>query len=169
MYPQIINQASRLAPLLSRMFSRGGAFASQLWKSSQVDVPDVSAMPLPPQLSIGGPSPPISSDNSAPPAAPQAPYTYPAVDPMADHAFMGIPGVPLPRARPTLPNPQVPLPQARPAEAPQPEPDTSFFMRNAMMMRDPTSGDFIDPTGAASVRGPDLINKMMGYLHNKVS
>jgi hypothetical protein len=26
---------------------------------------------------------------------------------------------------------------ARPAEAPQPEPDTGFFMRNALQMRDP--------------------------------
>jgi hypothetical protein len=29
-------------------------------------------------------------------------------------------------------------------------------------------GGFIDPTGAASVTGPDLISKMMGYLHKKV-
>jgi hypothetical protein len=61
------------------------------------------------------------------------------------------------------------MPQARPAEAPQAQsqPDTSFFMRNAMMMRDPASGELIDPSGAASVRGPDLISKMMTYLHNK--
>jgi hypothetical protein len=26
---------------------------------------------------------------------------------------------------------------ARPAEAPQPEPDTGFFMRNALQMQDP--------------------------------
>jgi hypothetical protein len=57
---------------------------------------------------------------------------------------------------------------ARPAEAPQAPPDTSFFMRNALMMQDPNGGGFIDPTGAASVSGPDLIQKMMGYLHQKV-
>jgi hypothetical protein len=68
----------------------------------------------------------------------------------------------------------VPMPQARPAEAPQAQPgsgagapDTSFFMRNAMSMRDPSTGELIDPSGASSVRGPDLISKMMAYLHNK--
>lgn len=60
------------------------------------------------------------------------------------------------------------MPTARPTEAPQETPDTSFFMRNALMMQDPNGGGFIDPTGAASVSGPDLIKKMMGYLHNKV-
>jgi hypothetical protein len=63
---------------------------------------------------------------------------------------------------------QAATPNAAPVpEAPQPQPDTSFFMRNAMMMRDPATGQFIDPSGAASVRGPDLISKMMSYLHNK--
>ncbi|WP_456723053.1 hypothetical protein [Bradyrhizobium sp. USDA 4350] len=61
----------------------------------------------------------------------------------------------------------MPMPQPRPAEAPQAQPDTSFFMRNALMMQDPNGGGYIDPQGAASVRGPDLINKMMTYLHNK--
>lgn len=63
----------------------------------------------------------------------------------------------------------IPLPQARPAEAPQSQPDTSFFMRNAMQMRDPVTNDFLDPAGAQSVKGPDLIAKMMTYLHNKVA
>jgi hypothetical protein len=61
----------------------------------------------------------------------------------------------------------VPMPQPRPAEAPQAQPDTSFFMRNALSMRDPSTGELIDPSGASSVRGPDLIAKMMTYLHNK--
>lgn len=70
--------------------------------------------------------------------------------------------VPMPRARPAQ------APQAAPEAAPQEsQPDTSFFMRNALMMRDPASGELIDPQGAASVRGPDLISKMMTYLHNK--
>ncbi|MHC2284428.1 hypothetical protein ACVIJW_000298 [Bradyrhizobium barranii subsp. barranii] len=51
--------------------------------------------------------------------------------------------------------------------APQAQPDTSFFMRNALMQRDPVTGALIDPSGAASVSGPDLIQKMMAYLHNK--
>jgi hypothetical protein len=42
-------------------------------------------------------------------------------------------------------------------------------MRNSLMMKDPMGGGYIDPAGAASVRGPDLISKMMGYLNNKVS
>lgn len=64
---------------------------------------------------------------------------------------------------------QVPMPQARPMDAPQAsaQPDTSFFMRNALMQQDPNGGGYIDPQGAASVRGPDLIAKMMSYLHNK--
>jgi hypothetical protein len=45
----------------------------------------------------------------------------------------------------------------------------SWFMQNAKMMRDPMTGEFIDPTGAAQaqVSGPQLIQKMMGYLHKK--
>jgi hypothetical protein len=61
------------------------------------------------------------------------------------------------------------MPQARPAEAPQADP-MSFFQRNSAMMTDPGTGQFIDPMAAAqaqAVRGPDLINKMMAYLHNK--
>ncbi|WP_316235062.1 MULTISPECIES: hypothetical protein [unclassified Bradyrhizobium] len=58
--------------------------------------------------------------------------------------------------------------------APQPaqqggiSPMSGFFQRNAAMMRDPSTGALIDPAGAAAApRGPDLINKMMGYLHGK--
>jgi hypothetical protein len=43
----------------------------------------------------------------------------------------------------------------------------SFFQRNAAMMRDPSSGELIDPQGASQVRGPDLITKMASYLHNR--
>jgi hypothetical protein len=60
------------------------------------------------------------------------------------------------------------MPMPRPDQAPAPQqPDTGFFARNAAMMRDPSTGQFIDPSAAQSVRGPDLINKMMAYLHNK--
>jgi hypothetical protein len=60
------------------------------------------------------------------------------------------PQVASPGATPPQPA-AVPLPQARPAEAPQSPPDTSFFMRNALMMQDPNGGGFIDPMGAKSV------------------
>jgi hypothetical protein len=61
------------------------------------------------------------------------------------------------------------MPQARPADAPQAAPDTSFFMRNALMQHDPITGQLLDPSGASSVSGPDLISKMMTYLHGKAS
>ncbi|MCP1937393.1 hypothetical protein J2R95_003188 [Bradyrhizobium japonicum] len=85
------------------------------------------------------------------PGFPQAPPQTPAPAPTAPQA------APVP----------VPMPQARPAEVPQAQPDTSFFMRNAMMQRDPSTGELIDPSGAAGVKGPDLISKMLTYLHNK--
>lgn len=85
------------------------------------------------------------------------------------------PGVPMPQPRPQMAAaPSVPMPQARPAvpddtPQPAPQPDTSFFMRNALMMKDPSSGAYIDPMGAQSVRGPDLISKMLNVLHNKAT
>lgn len=89
--------------------------------------------------------------------------------------------VPMPQPRPPQANPGGPIPGAvgptsvggaplvnPPQSAPPPsQPDTSFFMRNALMMHDPSTGQLIDPQGAASVTGPDLISKMMTYLHNK--
>lgn len=124
------------------------------------------------QGSLGTPMPPVQAMDDAPqrgvtPA--QLPWWVNGQSPAPSQGF--------PQARPQqtpvaqTPAPQsapvVPVPQARPASAPQAQPDTSFFMRNAMMMRDPSSGQLIDPQGASQVRGPDLINKMMSYLHNK--
>jgi hypothetical protein len=45
----------------------------------------------------------------------------------------------------------VPMPMARPASAPQAQAQApmSFFQRNAAMMRDPATGELIDPSGAA--------------------
>lgn len=80
------------------------------------------------------------------------------------------PGMPLPQpTRPPQASSPVPMPMARPAEAPQEQPDMGFFARNTAMMQDPMTGQFIDPSAAqrAQVRGPDLINKMMAYLHGK--
>lgn len=173
MYPQLMNQASRLAPMLSRILQRGGSFATPFWKATQIDTPEVNpqAMPKAPAVSppisgpqdISYPSVPVSTDNSAP-AAPSAPTPPPW---WADGQMFNGPGFPASQAStPTQPA-SVPMPQARPAEAPAPQEDTGFFMRNALMQRDPMTGELIDPMGAKSVRGPDLIAKMMQYLHNK--
>lgn len=48
-----------------------------------------------------------------------------------------------------------------------------FFARNTAMMQDPMTGAFIDPTAASQaqgsddVRGQNVIQKMLAYLHNK--
>lgn len=64
--------------------------------------------------------------------------------------------------------PSVPVPSPRPAQAPPPQPEMSFFQRNAAMMRDPVTGSFIDPSGAAAAGDQgSIIKKMLGYLHNK--
>lgn len=59
----------------------------------------------------------------------------------------------------------VPMPMARPAEAPQAPPAQSpfaeFFGRNTAMMKDPSSGDFIDPSAAAKA-GPGILNGLFG-------
>jgi hypothetical protein len=61
------------------------------------------------------------------------------------------------------------MPQARPASAPQAQEPMSFFQRNAAMMRDPSTGDCIDPAAAqrADATGPDLVQKFMNYFHSK--
>lgn len=70
---------------------------------------------------------------------------------------------------PAAPPHGVPMPTARPADAPQAPPDMSWFQRNAAMMRDPSSGAFIDPVNAdrAQASGPDVINKLLSYFHTK--
>ena len=185
MYPQLINQASRLAPMLSRAMARGGSFATPFWKASQVDAPGVNATPVPPGSPYSAVRPPISGDNSAPAnysagASPQDRLnaTFKSLPEMAQNNNVPSPldtmnwpfgpvGAPT-QAPASAATAGVPLPTARPAEAPQAPEDTGFFMRNALMQQDPLGGGFIDPTGAASVSGPDLISKMMGYLNRKV-
>jgi hypothetical protein len=46
--------------------------------------------------------------------------------------------------------PGVPMPAPRPTEAPQAPPEMSFFQRNAMLQRDPLTGEYLDPAQAAS-------------------
>lgn len=166
--------------MLSRLLSRGGNFATPTWKAQQIDVPEVDAQPMPPKAPNAPPSVPISQHNGGP-----TNYSAPSIPALGGLGlFPPAPATPMdwlqgaqfknptePPAAPVSPPvaaPAAPLPAPRPAEAPAPTPDTGFFMRNALMMQDPNGGGFIDPMGAASVRGPDLIQKMMGYLHNKV-
>jgi hypothetical protein len=79
-------------------------------------------------------------------------------------------GAPAPSQAGPGPAPAPPMPAPRPPEAPAPTPDMGFFQRNSAMMRDPSSGQFIDPTNAANASqasGPDVIQKLMSYFHNK--
>lgn len=85
--------------------------------------------------------------------------------------------VPLPRARPAQANAPMDIrpPAQQAAPAPQAAPSDggmSFFTRNAMMMQDPATGQYIDPTGAAKAQAAmpqqqdqgSLIQKMLGRL-----
>jgi hypothetical protein len=44
-----------------------------------------------------------------------------------------------------------------------------FFARNSAMMRDPSTGQFLDPTAGAQAQasGPDLIQKYIDMFHKK--
>lgn len=146
-----------------------------MWALQGAAQPDIIQPPKAPQASP-----------AAAPDGPQAPPTQPMPAMGGTGIFPPAPPQPMdwlkgaqwqnpspPAAPPQAPpapataDAGVPMPQARPADAPQAQPDTSFFMRNALMMRDPSTNQLIDPMGASQVRGPDLINKMMAYLHNK--
>jgi hypothetical protein len=63
------------------------------------------------------------------------------------------PFVPMPHPRPQMAHATaaVPMPQPRPAaaDAPAPTAPMTWFQRNAAMMRDPITGQFIDPAAAA--------------------
>lgn len=105
-----------------------------------------SQAPVPPVLSNAGPSPLYNAQGPAGPmGAPQTP--------------------PSPIGAPQ----SVPMPMARPAEAPQAPPEMPWWQRNSAMMSDPNGGGFIDPEGAARAQasGPDVINKLLSYFHNK--
>jgi hypothetical protein len=73
-----------------------------------------------------------------------------------------------------MPQPRPPMPAPAPvAAAPQPDPGMSWFQRNAAMAQDPLTGQFIDPTNAATAKaqadqnGSALIKKMLSYVNNK--
>ncbi len=108
-------------------------------------------------------SDPMTAGGLAPPAAPVTPQ-------VSDGSFNSIDAAAAPQATPALPPAAVPMPQPRPEEAPTPQPGgMGFFARNTAMMRDPVTGDFLDPTAGrqAEASGPDLIQKYMTYLHGK--
>jgi hypothetical protein len=97
--------------------------------------------------------------------APPAPAPVDMGPPALSAAAMAPQGPPAP-----APAPAVPMPQARPPEAPQAPEPMSMFQRNALMMRDPSSGAFIDPVGADRAQqasGPDVINKLLDMFHKK--
>jgi hypothetical protein len=169
---------------------RGGPFAPAAAMASQGDVLEnhkgfFSNLPAAAPAAAAPAYNPRMGQHGGPAPAPAAPPVQPLDDaPQRGNApaqlpwwasgdmtkmFPGAAPQAAPAAQTAAPQstPQVPMPQARPAEAPQAEPDTSFFMRNVLSMRDPSTGEMIDPSGAASVKGPDLISKMMTYLHNK--
>jgi hypothetical protein len=127
---------------------------------------------VPPQAPMApGVSPPISGQPAPTPAI-QPTQPMPPVQgldmPMA-------PQVPMPQPRPPQApqaQAQVPMPMARPEGAPSGQP-MGFFQRNTAMMRDPATGDFIDPMAAqqaqADITGPALVQKFMNYLHKETS
>jgi cell division septation protein DedD len=153
---------------------RGGPFAPAAGMAGQGDVLN-DHKGFFSNLPAGAPAaPPVQPLDDAPqrgvssfggPQSMFSPPTFPHTSAPVPSAMQSAAPAPVPA--PTAQAAPVPMPQARPAEAPQAQPDTSFFMRNAMSMRDPSTGELIDPSGASSVRGPDLISKMMAYLHNK--
>ena len=82
----------------------------------------------------------------------------------------GSPGAPVDKSGPS------PLDTAQWPAGPVGNPNTpgeSFWQRNASMMQDPSTGEFIDPQAAQrsqqqqEASGPDLIQKMMSYFNSK--
>ena len=122
-------------------------------------------MPQPTEPMLPTPPTPAPVD-MAPPPSPTVP---PALSPQALGPAVGptsVGGAPLPSASPL----DTAVWPAGPASGPaQSSPGMGFFQRNAAMMTDPTNGGFIDPEGAARAQasGPDVINKLMSYFHNK--
>jgi hypothetical protein len=65
-----------------------------------------------------------------------------------------------PAPAPQAPAP-VPMPAPRPAaaaQAPASNPFADFFARNTAMMKDPVTGEFIDPQAAAKYGGSGILN-----------
>jgi hypothetical protein len=143
----------------------------------------VTSSPLPPPVAPPASGPPISTSNYTPPPSIPTWASQGGVSQSGPFPQNGLPS--WAQNQPVAPsagfNPQprpaaaaaVPMPQPRPASAPQPDPGMNFFQRNAAMMQDPMTGQFIDPTNAAVAKsqadqnGSALIKKMLSYVNNK--
>ena len=161
--------------MLQRFGTRLGTFGtpSLFQRALNINTPGVDESQVTP-VHPGGPQVPISTDNTfTPPSNPLSPNANARVAQGFDVFQPWMPQSSVHAAAQTAaapaPAPSAPMPQARPSAAPQAPEPMSWFMQNAKMMRDPMTGEFIDPTGAAQaqVSGPQLIQKMMGYLHKK--
>lgn len=147
--------------------------------SPQAPVP----MPQPRPAMAPQPQAPVPMPQPRPAMAPQAPQAAPQW-PASSNPHQGL----IARVAHTLQGLGQPQQQPQPQQGtPQQQPQQQqgligrigsdiqslpgFFQHNAQAMRDPSTGGFIDPAGSAQaqsqVRGPDLINKMMGYLHGQ--
>lgn len=118
----------------------------------------------PPMLPTPPTPPPVDmSEPSLKPA--MKAYDQGQANPMDAQALARPPAIPVYSQNQTNPMDEAAL------AAPQgpPTPDMGFFARNTAMMKDPTSGDFLDPMNAqrAQASGPDVINKLLSYFHNK--
>ena len=97
---------------------------------------------------------PLGSSNSGPSPFDSAQWPYGPVG--APSQAQASAPAPVPHA----PAP-APMPAPRPAEAPQAptsNPFADFFARNTAMMKDPVTGDFIDPQAAAKFGGSGILN-----------
>jgi hypothetical protein len=92
---------------------------------------------------------PLGSSNSGPSPFDNAQWPYGPV---------GAPS----QAQASAPAPApVPMPAPRPAaaaQAPASNPFADFFARNTAMMKDPVTGEFIDPQAAAKYGGSGILN-----------
>jgi hypothetical protein len=155
MNPMLLQLLARFGPRAAGLLGSAGA------RMGMINIPDVPPVsPTTPGALSTGPAPPISG--------PQTPDMTPAAR-VAQGWDQFAPPMPAPQVVPPAPAPApaVPTPQPRP-DVPAPDP-MGFFQRNAAMMRDPSSGAFIDPTSAerAQASGPDVINKLLQMFHQK--
>lgn len=149
-----------------------GPMGAMVQANMQGDVLNNHKVAVAPQGPAAAPAPSVPALGGLglfPPTSPQSPNWL-------RDAQMTPTNAPAPAPAPAAPAPApqaatVPMPAARPAAAPAAPDPMSWFQRNAALMTDPAGGGFIDPQAAAranaQVRGPDLIAKMMNYLHDK--
>ncbi len=125
-------------------------------------------MPMAPQVSDGGFNALDAQANTPPVVASGAPDAF-----LGPHSVGGAPlhGAGIAKAAPSYDLGSRVVRRAAAIGSGQAEP-MSFMQRNTAMMRDPVTGEFIDPqaakrVGDADATGPDLIKKFMKYLNTK--